>query len=335
MIVPVAIIAVFIVIILNAAGSSVGGGAQVIFTICKLIPLVMLMVFGFIRGSGANPVFTPMVADGFSPAVVLGQLLIAVLFAFEGWTTVGAIAGEMKNPGKDLPIAIVGGVSIIMAIYLVINLAYLWVMPADQMMDITVPASAVAIAIFGDVGGKIISVGIMISVLGSCNGFVLSGSRVTYYLATKNLLPGSKYLARLSKTQVPVYAILVVSLLGAVYAISGQFNMLTNLAVFSSWIFYTLTFMAVIRMRKTQPDRPRSYRVPLYPVIPLIAIISGIYVIINQLFLSGMTTTLISFASIILTLIGLPIYSVKSKENARLEENEKRASYVTSPLKEG
>ena len=74
---------------------------------------------------------------------------------------------------------------------------------------------------------------------------------------------------------------------------------------------------------------------PLYPVIPLIAIISGIYVIINQLFLSGMTTTLISFASIILTLIGLPIYSVKSKENARLEENEKRASYVTSPLKEG
>lgn len=335
MIVPVAIIAVFIVIILNAAGSSVGGGAQVIFTICKLIPLVMLMVFGFIRGSGANPVFTPMVADGFSPAVVLGQLLIAVLFAFEGWTTVGAIAGEMKNPGKDLPIAIVGGVSIIMAIYLVINLAYLWVMPADQMMDIAVPASAVAIAIFGDVGGKIISVGIMISVLGSCNGFVLSVSRVTYYLATKNLLPGSKYLARLSKTQVPVYAILVVSLLGAVYAISGQFNMLTNLAVFSSWIFYTLTFMAVIRMRKTQPDRPRSYRVPLYPVIPLIAIISGIYVIINQLFLSGMTTTLISFASIILTLIGLPIYSVKSKENARLEENEKRASYVTSPLKEG
>jgi len=203
------------------------------------------------------------------------------------------------------------------------------------MMDIAVPASAVAIAIFGDVGGKIISVGIMISVLGSCNGFVLSGSRVTYYLATKNLLPGSKYLSKLSKTQVPLYSILVVSLLGAVYAISGQFNMLTNLAVFSSWIFYTLTFMAVMRMRKTQPDRPRSYRVPLYPVIPLIAIVSGIYVIINQLFLSGMTTTLISFASIILTLIGLPIYAVKSKENARIEETSSRAATMKSPLKEG
>ena len=179
MIVPIAIICVFIILVLNVLGSAVGGGAQVLFTICKLVPLVMLMVFGFVRGSGENPVFTPMLADGLSFGTVLGQLLIAVLFAFEGWTTVGAIAGEMKNPGKDLPLAIVGGVTIIMAIYLVMNLAYLWVMPADQMMDIAVPASAVAIAIFGDVGGKIISVGIMISVLGSANGFLLSGSRVT------------------------------------------------------------------------------------------------------------------------------------------------------------
>ena len=253
---------------------------------------------------------------------VLGQLLIAVLFAFEGWTTVGAIAGEMKNPGKDLPLAIVGGVTIIMAIYLVMNLAYLWVMPADQMMDIAVPASAVAIAIFGDVGGKIISVGIMISVLGSANGFLLSGSRVTYHLATENLLPGSRWLSKLNSAQVPHFALLVLAFLGAIYAISGQFNMLTNLAVFSSWIFYTLTFMAVMRLRKTQPDFPRTYRCPLYPVIPLIAIISGIYVVANQLFLSGMTTTLISFGSVILTLIGLPVYAIKSKEKARLAESE-------------
>lgn len=322
MIVPLAIICVFIILVLNVLGSAVGGGAQVLFTICKLVPLVLLVVFGFVRGSGENPVFTPMLADGLSFGTVLGQLLIAVLFAFEGWTTVGAIAGEMKNPGKDLPLAIVGGVTIIMAIYLVMNLAYLWVMPADQMMDIAVPASAVAIAIFGDVGGKIISVGIMISVLGSANGFLLSGSRVTYHLATENLLPGSRWLSKLNSAQVPHFALLVLAFLGAIYAISGQFNMLTNLAVFSSWIFYTLTFMAVMRLRKTQPDFPRTYRCPLYPVIPLIAIISGIYVVANQLFLSGMTTTLISFGSVILTLIGLPVYAIKSKEKARLAESE-------------
>lgn len=329
MIVPIAIICVFIILVLNVLGSAVGGGAQVLFTICKLVPLVMLMVFGFVHGSGENPVFTPMLADGLSFGTVLGQLLIAVLFAFEGWTTVGAIAGEMKNPGKDLPLAIVGGVTIIMAIYLVMNLAYLWVMPADQMMDIAVPASAVAIAIFGDVGGKIISVGIMISVLGSANGFLLSGSRVTYHLATENLLPGSRWLSKLNSAQVPHFALLVLAFLGAIYAISGQFNMLTNLAVFSSWIFYTLTFMAVMRLRKTQPDFPRTYRCPLYPVIPLIAIISGIYVVANQLFLSGMTTTLISFGSVILTLIGLPVYAIKSKEKARLAQEDSDSVHTT------
>lgn len=329
MIVPLAIICVFIILVLNVLGSAVGGGAQVLFTICKLVPLVLLVVFGFLRGSGENPIFTPMLADGLSIGTVLGQLLIAVLFAFEGWTTVGAIAGEMKNPGKDLPLAIVGGVTIIMAIYLVMNLAYLWVMPAEEMANIAVPASAVAMAVFGDVGGKIVSVGIMISVLGSANGFLLSGSRVTYHLATQNLLPASKYLAKLNRAQVPHFALLVLAAIGAIYAVSGQFNMLTNLAVFSSWIFYTLTFMAVMRLRKTQPDFPRSYRCPLYPVIPLIAIVSGIYVVANQLFLSGMTTTLISFGSVILTLIGLPIYAVKSKEKARLAQEDSDSVHTT------
>ena len=268
---------------------------------------------GFIKGSGDNPIFSPMIGPDLNPAVVLGQLMIAVLFAFEGWTNVGAIAGEMKNPGKDLPVAIVGGVSIIMAVYFVINLAYLWVLPAEEMMNIAVPASAVAIAVFGDFGGKIISVGIMISVLGAANGFVLSGSRVCYSLAAEGTLPGSKSLAKLSKTQVPFNAILLVSILGALYAVSGQFNMLTNLAVFSCWIFYTLTFMAVIRLRKTQPDTVRTYKVPLYPVIPAIAIISGLYVIVNQLFMSGIQTTILSAISIVVTLVGIPVYAATTK----------------------
>ena len=91
--------------------------------------------------------------------------------------------------------------------------------------------------------------------------------------------------------------------------------MLTNLGVFSCWMFYTLTFVAVIKLRKTQPNRERTYKVPLYPIIPAIAIISGIYVIINQLVMSGMQTTMISVGSIVLTLVGLPIYAVCTKKN--------------------
>ena len=99
--VPLAIGIIILIIFLNSLGSKVGGSVQIIFTVCKLIPLILLMIFGFVKGGGANPIFTPMVGDGLSPAVVLGQLMVAILFAFEGWTNVGAIAGEMKNPGRD------------------------------------------------------------------------------------------------------------------------------------------------------------------------------------------------------------------------------------------
>lgn len=314
---PVAIGAIILIILLNNMGSAVGGGVQTIFTVCKLVPLFLLMIFGFIRGSGANPIMSPMVAEGLNPAIILGQLMVAILFAFEGWTNVGAIAGEMKNPGRDLPIAIVGGVSVIMAVYFVINLAYLWVLPADQLMNLTAPASAVAIEIFGDIGGRIISVGIMISVFGSCNGFVLSGSRVMYSLAAEGTFPFSSVLGKLNKNLVPSNCIFLVGCFGALYAISGQFNLLTDLAVFSSWIFYTLTFVAVIRFRKTKADVVRTYKVPLYPVIPAIAIISGVYVVINQLFLAGSTSRMMSIGSIVLTLIGLPIYNyISGKKEA-------------------
>ena len=313
---PVAIGGIIFIVILNNMGSAVGGGAQTVFTICKMIPLILLMVFGFIKGSGENAIFTPMVAEGLNPAVILGQLMISILFAFEGWTNVGTIAGEMKNPGKDLPIAIVGGVSMIMAIYFVVNLAYLWVLPADQLMNLAAPASAVAIAIFGDFGGRLISVGIMVSVIGAANGFVLSGSRVTYPLAVDGTFPFSKKLAKLNKNRVPSNCIILAGTLGAIFAVSGQFNQLTDLAVFSCWIFYTLTFIAVMKLRKTRPDAERSYKVPLYPVIPLIAIISGIYVIVNQLFMSGATATMMSVGSIVVTLIGLPVYSYYIKKKS-------------------
>lgn len=312
--VPVAIAIIILIMLINSLGSKVGGAVQVVSTICKLIPLFLLMIFGFLKGSGANPIFTPMVGEGLSAAKVLGQLMIAILFAFEGWTNVGAIAGEMKNPGKDLPVAIVGGVSLIMAIYFVVNLAYLWVLPAEEMMTMSAPAAAVAMALFGDIGGKMVTVGIMISVFGACNGFVLSGSRVAFSLAAEGSLPGSKGLAKLNGAQVPVNSIFLVGGIGCLFAISGQFNLLTDLAVFSCWMFYTLTFLGVMKLRKTQPDRERTYKVPLYPVVPAIAIISGVYVVINQLAFSGGKATMLSIGSIIITLIGLPIYLAVQKK---------------------
>ena len=320
--IPIAVGVIILIIFLNSLGSSVGGGVQVIFTVCKLIPLFLLMVFGFLKGGGGNAIFTPMVGEGLNPAVVLGQLMVAILFAFEGWTNVGAIAGEMKKPGRDLPIAIVGGVSVIMAVYFVINIAYLWVLPADQLASLSAPASAVALELFGEMGGKLVAVGIMISVFGACNGFVLSGSRVAYSLATTKSLPFSDTLAVLNKAQVPVNSIILVGGIGCIYAVSGRFNLLTDLAVISSWMFYTFTFIGVMKLRRDWPDAVRTYKVPLYPVVPIIAIVSGIYVIINQIFLAGIQSTLLSAGSILVTLIGIPVYR-NVRKRAVLQEKKR------------
>ncbi len=313
LVIPVAFACIIIMVALNCMGAKVGGVAQNVFTVAKLIPLILIMIFGFIRGNG-NPIFDPMLADGLSTGSVLGQLMIAVLFAFEGWTNVGAIAGEMKDPGKDLPKAIVGGVALIMAVYIIINLAYLWVLPADVMMNLESPASAVAIEIFGQTGGKIVSIGIMISAGGACNGFILSGSRTALYMASQGDLPGSKTLSKISGTGVPVNCIFLIGILGAIYALTGQFDLLTNLGTFVGWVFYTLTFAAVMAYRKQAPDVKRTYKVPAYPVIPLIAIISGLYVLINQLFMAGSTSRMIAVGGIILVLVGLPIRAIFAKK---------------------
>ena len=310
---PIAIAVILFLVSLNTLGSRTSGRIQFVSTICKLIPLILLMVFGFIFGGGNNPIFTPIVAADKNPSSVLGSTLLAVLFAFEGWTNVGAIAGEMKHPGRDLPRAIVGGVSIIMAVYLIINVAYLWVLPANQLMTLESPASAVAMKIFGPTGGLLIKIGIIISVIGAANGFLMSGSRVTYLLASKKSLPASSSLSKLNRNQVPANAIILIGFLACLYSLSGRFDMLTDLAVFSCWIFYTLTFTCVIKLRRIKPGVPRKYKVPFYPVTPILAILSGFYVIISQLFLSGRFTRVLSFGSILITLLGLPVYHLSKK----------------------
>lgn len=307
---PVAIGIILFIALLNTVGSSLGGTIQTIATIGKLVPLILIIIFGFIKGNG-NPILDPMVGQGKTVAGTLGQVLIATLFAYDGWINVGAIAGEMKNPGKDLPRAIVGGLSVVMAVYIVINIAYLWVAPASELATATAPAALVAQRIFGPVGGKLITIGILISVFGALNGYLLTGPRVPYTLAKQGTLPGSKTFAKLNKGNVPANAIWLLAVLASLYALSGQFNLLTDLTVFTIWVFYVFTFVGVMKLRKDKPQLNRPYKVPLYPIIPLIAITGGLIVIVNQL----ITATMIALGGIIITLIGIPVYAVTSKNS--------------------
>ena len=320
---PLALGVILLIAVLNTLGSKTSGAIQTISTVGKLLPLALIIVFGFIKGNGQNPIVQPMVAEGLSPMSVIGQVLIAILFAYDGWINVGAIAGEMKNPGKDLPKAIVGGLSLVMAVYVVINLAYLWVLPADQLMNYASPASAVAEQIFGPMGGKFVTVGILVSVFGALNGYLLTGPRITYTLGANKTLPAA--LGKLSANGSPVNATLAMAVLSCVYALSGQFNLLTDLSIFAVWVFYTLTFIGVIKLRKDQPNLHRPYKVPLYPIVPIVAIACGVFVVVNQLFLSGMTNTMISLGGLVITLLGLPVYTYMNKKNANSEITEKAA----------
>ena len=327
LLIPLAIATILLIAILNTLGSKTSGAIQTVSTIGKLVPLAIIIICGFFMGEGNNPIVTPITAEGISPMAVIGQVLIAILFAYDGWINVGALAGEMKNPGKDLPKAIVGGLAAVMAVYLIINVAYLWVLPADQLATFSNPAAAVVTALFGPVGGKIVTGGILISVFGCANGYLLTGPRVLYTLGTQKSIPGYKTIGALNKNNVPANATLVMAVVGCLYAMSGQFNLLTDLSMFAIWSFYVLTFIGVIILRKKQPDLHRPYKVPMYPVIPCIAIAGGLFVVLNQLLFAGMTNTLISLGGVLVTLIGIPLYNVAQKQAAKEESTkEEKAS---------
>lgn len=306
--IPIAIGIIIFIVILNLFGSKTGGFVQIISTVGKLIPIVLIIAFGFINNKHASNIMTPFLGHNLSFASVLGQVLVATLFAYDGWIYVGNIAGEMKNPKKDLPIAIIGGLMIIMAVYIAINIAFILVVPAKDLAANSTPASLVAQKLFGNVGAQVINIGILISILGTLNGYILTAPRVPFVLANNRLLPFSKIFSKVNKKNVPANATWLIAILAMLYALSGQFSLLSNLSIFTIWIFYSLIFIGVFKLRKERPEIDRPYKVIGYPIIPLIAILGGLFVTINQLFMSGLKTSIIAIGGLIITLVGIPLY---------------------------
>lgn len=318
-IVIIAIIVTIFLIIMNSLGSKTGGAIQTAATICKLIPLFAIIIIGFMKGNGGVVRLFPIVAQNHPITTSLGSALVATMFAYDGWINVGAISGEMKNPGKDLPKAIVGGLSLVMAVYLLINVAYLFVLPASSLAATKTPAAAVANIIFGQAGGKIITVGILISIFGTINGYIMTGMRVPYAMAIENKLPGSKWLSKLTpNSKVPVNSGILLGIISIIFIFSGKFDQLTDLLIFVIWIFYVMTFFAVFVLRKKRPELERPYKVPFYPVVPIIAIVGGLYIIFNTLFTQPLNAGL----GLIGTLIGLPVYMSRKNKFKKIDDNE-------------
>ena len=315
-IVPVGMITALSVALLNFISAKCGGWVSSVTLVIKLLPLAAIVILGFLHPGGVDFRLFPIEAGPHRALwAALGTALLATMFAYDGWIHVGTLAGEMKNPQKDLPKAIAVGLLIVITVYLLVNAVFYYVVPVNQVAGNLNVSMDVADKIFGGVGGKIVTIGILVSVYGGMNGYTMTGMRVPYVMGQEKTLPFSNFFAKLNKAGVPWASGLVQYIIACLMMLSGQFDAITNMLIFVIWFFYCMVFIGVMKMRKTRPDLKRPYKVPLYPVIPLIALVGGAFILISTL-IQQFTTTAIG---IVITLIGVPIYFYMQKKNAKVE----------------
>ncbi|UDM32418.1 APC family permease [Lentilactobacillus laojiaonis] len=294
---------------LNFLGAKVGGQVQSITLVIKLIPIFIIAIAGLLIPGKVSISLIPLVSSHAHVNLITAFSggLLATLFAYDGWLGVCNIAGEMKNPKRDLPLAIILGLTFIMIIYILINVAFLKTLPLDQLAGNQNAASDAAIKMFGQLGGKLVTVGILISVYGAINGYTLTGMRVPFTLANNNSLPFSKLFTKIStNTSVPYVAGIFEFIISTIMVIMGNFDMLTNMLVFVMWIFNTLLFIAVFKLRRVEPELERPYKVPGYPIVPLIAILGGVFILSTTI----ITQLGLAIVGLIITAIGIPIYYI-------------------------
>ena len=297
----VGLAAIAFVVFVNSVGVKEAGYLQVAATFCKLVPLFLLVIFGLWKGSGhvLNIATHTTAETSFSLAV------IATLFAYDGWAQVASVAGEMKNPGKVLPQAIIGGLVFLSVVYILINVAVIKVLSPADMVSLGHDASSIAAQkLFGLYGGNLVSVGIMISIIGGLNGYIMTLSRIVFTMAERRQLPLSGVWKKIeTDSNTPVNAALLLAVLGFIYLQLLDADRLSDIAIFAIWIFFLLSFVAVFIARKKMPDAARSYRVPLYPFTPLVAIGGAVYIIYGMCVIHP----LYAVVSVGLTLAGLPV----------------------------
>lgn len=310
------LIAIFLVLFLlaiNLIGTKFSSKMQSVITILKVIPIVLIIIWGFFNQNKiAAPIFPLTVGNNISFPNAISQGLLSALFAFEGWIVVTNLANEVKNPEKDLSRAIILGLSAITLIYVLINYTFLTVLPIHDLVNNNNAAFEASMKLFGQFGGKLVTIGILISVYGAVNAFMLTGMRTPYILAQDNLLPFSNKIGKANiHTGVPVMGTLIVDAIAIVMILLGNFTVLTDMLVFVMWTFNTMLAIAVIILRKREPELRRPFKVPWYPIIPIISILGGIFIVVSTI----INQFILSIIGIGLTLLGLPIYFYMQKQN--------------------
>ena len=276
---------------------------QGVVTVAKLVPIFGVILFGLIKGTAHDISFAQN--TGVPIAGGIGVAMLGALWAYDGWLNTCTLGEELIKPEKNLPKAIITGLSICMLVFVVFNIAIFNTTPMAQVVVSSNIGRDVSIKLFGNIGGDIIIAGMAIACFGSTNSQLLSGARLTYAMGRRKELPfAEKWTSINAKRQTPVHAIILQTVLTLIYLALGTFDTLSDMCIFVIWIFFTLGVFGVFILRKKYPRKEELYHVPLYPVIPLIGIAGGVFLT----FISLRDALVTSLWGIALALVGLLVY---------------------------
>lgn len=250
----------------NYFGVKTSGAVQTIFTILKIGLILGLVGGALITGHGSWSNFSTSIPVEGAVAGFIAAL-VAALWAYDGWNNVAMVAGEVDKPQRNLPLSLVAGTAAIGGLYVLANVAYFYVLPADKVAAAERVAADVARVFMGDRGGAFVAIAAMVSIFAAINGSILTGSRVPFAMAADG-----RFFSGIAKVHPrfhgPSNAVIFLCAVGALLSITGTYEELFNYVIFGSWIFYGITAAAVIALRIKRPDMTRPYRAWGYPVLP-------------------------------------------------------------------
>jgi APA family basic amino acid/polyamine antiporter len=340
----IAVVAIAIFTTLNCLSVSMSGQIATALTLVKigLVLFVGLGAFLFVTGGGLEN-FSLAATGGtcedvnesikfgsaeYSFLAGFGAAMLAALWGYDGWDNLSFVAGEVKDPGRNIPIAIIGSTLIIIFLYVSAHVAYFWVLDPTAVASVSKDSSvamAVVSKFFGGdlaslatgVAVAIFTVGLMLSSLGTLHTSILSASRIPYAMAKDGMMLPT--FEKLSIQAVPINGVLFQGVWASILALSGSFDTLTDYVIFGSWIFYGLITSSIFIYRRKHPDLPRPYRAFGYPVVPVVFLLVTGWLLVTTMINSPVQ----SFIGIGLIVLGLPIYYLLNRpEKASTEAEE-------------
>lgn len=285
---------------INYRGVEAGALVQRVFTFAKLVGLLVIIGAAFLAKPHAP---APMVVEAPFGIGAFGIAMIACLLAYDGWVQVSFVAGEIQQPQRNILLALASGVTICIAIYLLTNLAYLRVLTIPQIAASDHVGATAAEQAMGPAGGKLVSIIILLSVIGTLNGCFLTSPRM-YFAQARDGLFLRKFGEIHPRFQTPSFSIAAQGVWAAVLILSGSYESLAEYAIFATWLFYGLMVAGVILLRRKKPDLPRPYRMWGYPFTPLLFLAVTACFLINTL----ITRPVPAAAGLVLIAAGIPVY---------------------------